>query len=371
MDINIHRDIIIKFHGLRNVDDVYTFYYDESNNNRKLYLTDTGLNVAQDNNFVLAGVMHKGTTCPVDFSPLFTDLKLQSNLIDLKLKHVAKGDFLDVLKSEKLGKILDWLYRNNFYIHYFNLNILYWSIVDIIDSILEDDRNAFYALNHMLVKSDLYEVVKQNKEEFLSGLKRYEYPDVNKSRFEEFILWIMKFLDSNNSILSKERAFLLKKLFENSLDTAELPLITGFHKDELIGDFFVFYLRTVYLFKNANHIFDEEPCIQKLFAEFPLTDNGKPFSNYKFARSQDVKAIQICDVISGLLGKYFNFIKDTDKNDIKRLKENLTKSQLSTLMSLKSLIDVSHDLCEGLFHSVASQEEYRKSNWFLHGVGTL
>lgn len=44
MDVNESRYILIQNHGLQNTDDVYTFYYDETNNIRKLYLKDSGLN---------------------------------------------------------------------------------------------------------------------------------------------------------------------------------------------------------------------------------------------------------------------------------------------------------------------------------------
>lgn len=38
MDINDHRDMVIQFGGIKNTDDIYTFYYDETNNIRKLYV---------------------------------------------------------------------------------------------------------------------------------------------------------------------------------------------------------------------------------------------------------------------------------------------------------------------------------------------
>ena len=141
MDVNESRNAIIKHHNLKKVDDVYTFYYDETNNIRKLYLTEAGLNIEQADNFVLAGIVHKGLICNADYSTLFNKLGLQKTTKELKLKHVAKGNFLAMLGSKKLNLILKWLTENNFYIHYFNLNLMYWSLADrngppILDSLI-------------------------------------------------------------------------------------------------------------------------------------------------------------------------------------------------------------------------------------------
>jgi hypothetical protein len=106
MDINEHRDMVIRFNSIQNTDEIYTFYYDETNNIRKLYLTESGFNVDKADNFVLAGIMHKGLIYQKDFSELFGLLRLMKSIKELKLKHVAKGSFLDMLKSQALHTIL-------------------------------------------------------------------------------------------------------------------------------------------------------------------------------------------------------------------------------------------------------------------------
>ena len=54
------RSAEIAMHGLRNVDEEYSFYYDETNNIRKLHIRDGNLNVVDLKDFVLGGVAHKG-----------------------------------------------------------------------------------------------------------------------------------------------------------------------------------------------------------------------------------------------------------------------------------------------------------------------
>lgn len=158
MDLDQQREMLIQHNHLQNTDDVYTFYYDESNNIRRLYLTESGLNVQRVDNFVLAGILHKGLNCRADFDALFESLNLQKTVIEIKLKHIAKGSFLDILNSDKLNAILKWLNEKQFFIHYFNLNIIYWSIVDILDSIIGELSHPFFIMNHIQIKSDFYEL---------------------------------------------------------------------------------------------------------------------------------------------------------------------------------------------------------------------
>jgi hypothetical protein len=368
MDINEHRDMVICFNGIQNADDIYTFYYDETNNIRKLYLTESGFNVDKADNFVLAGIMHKGLDCQNYFSELFNQLKLQKSVKELKLKHIAKGSFLDMLKSQGLHTILKWLLDNEFYIHYFNLNLLYWSIVDIIDSIIDESQNPVYVINHMLLKSDLYELANTKQDEFLEKLRYFNYPDVAKDQANAFCEWLVSFVDKNSMALPKDRAEFLNEFVRESLVVDDLPFISGFHSHELISNFMAFYLQKLYIFKNSKHIFDEEHNVEELLKIDPLVESGKPFKNYEFVKSHDFKAVQISDVIAGFLGKYFTYFKNVSFDQLMLDKQGLSAQQLHTLNALRGLIDVSDDLSGGLFNTVVSERESVKRNWFVHEV---
>ena len=106
MDVNDLRDDLILAHNLNGVDDVYTFYYDETNNIRKFHLVEDGFNVNDPGNFVLAGVLHKGIQYQPDIDELLKRLNLQKTTKEIKLKHVGKGDFEKVISSQKLSIIL-------------------------------------------------------------------------------------------------------------------------------------------------------------------------------------------------------------------------------------------------------------------------
>ncbi len=130
------RDAHIDLYGLPNADEPYTFYHDETNNIKKLRVGAKGLNVAESAIFVLGGVVHAGSPRSLDIQSLRDAMRVQKSADEIKLKHVAKGEFLDLLKSDKLTTFLKWISDSSLVLHYHALDPLYWSLVDIIDSIL-------------------------------------------------------------------------------------------------------------------------------------------------------------------------------------------------------------------------------------------
>lgn len=127
MDIEDLRRIDIRLHGLDRADAPYTIYYDETNNIRRLHVTADGLNVDKPGCFVLAGVAHRGARRAIDLDPLRAALKLQPTTKEMKLAHIGKGDFLDLLRSQRLGILLDWIAANDLFLHYQSLDVIYWS----------------------------------------------------------------------------------------------------------------------------------------------------------------------------------------------------------------------------------------------------
>ena len=183
---------------LENINNKYTFFYDETNNIRKLLLKKSGkLNIQLkelNQNFLLGGVCYEETTDLTSTSfqnlkeKLYLDKKIIEENLEIKFKHIAKGNFLQCLKSNKLKTFLEWILANNLYIHYSSLDIFYWSILDIIESSVEyyeefrhEDLNYF--------KMILYEVAKVNIEEFLKILTKYNYPNIIRKKNKKFRVW--------------------------------------------------------------------------------------------------------------------------------------------------------------------------------------
>lgn len=368
-DVNEMRKPFIEYEKLECVDDKFTFYYDESNNIRKLHLTSKGLNVEKSCNFVLAGIVHKGECHSADFELLKKSLCLQKSVKEIKLKHIGKGSFESILESEKLNTILQWLLDNDFYIHYFSLNVLYWSIVDIVDSVIENldpVEREFFIQSHMSVKSDLYKVIVSNETLFLEKLREFEYPNIKSDRVNEFANFLVGFVKENSEVLSEGRKYLLNKFMEGAEGSAELFFIMNEKDHVLISDFFIYYLRNTYLFKNSKHFFDEEKEIEAIFNKYDLVDQGVVINNYSFVNSEEMLEVQISDVLAGFLAKYSTFLSDTSKDQIKTIKNGLNPRQLSNLKLLEKLIDKSDAVSRGFFYRTVSEDEYLKNNYFMH-----
>ncbi|SHJ08394.1 DUF3800 domain-containing protein [Cycloclasticus pugetii] len=373
-DVNEMRKPFIEYEKLECVDDEFTFYYDESNNIRKLHLTSKGLNVEKSCNFVLAGIVHRGECHSADFELLKKSLCLQKSAKEIKLKHIGKGSFESILKSEKLNTLLQWLLDNDFYIHYFSLNVLYWSIVDIVDSVIENLNHVerqFFIQAHMLVKSDLYKVIVSNESLFLEKLRDFEYPNIKSDRVGEFANFLVSFVKGNSEALSEDRKYLLNKFMEGAEGSTELFFIMNEKDHILISDFFIYYLRNTYLFKNSKHFFDEEKEIEAIFNKYDLVDQGVIINNYSFVNSEEMLEVQVSDVLAGLLGKYSTFLSDTGKDQIKIIKNNLSQQQLSNLNLLEKLIDKSDAVSRGFFYRCVSEDEYLKNNYFMHGQACI
>lgn len=370
-DANIMRDYFIGRENPMGINDVFTFYYDESNNIRKLHLTNKGLNVEKACNFVLAGILHKGEHHSADFISLKKGLNLQESTKEIKLKHIGKGSFQNILASEKLGTLLQWLLDNDFYLHYFNLNVLFWSIVDIVDSVIKNSdplNKQLFTQSHILLKSDLYKTIVNNESYFLEKLKEFEYPNIKNNMVEEFATFLINFVKSNTNILNQDRRYLLDRFIESAEGSTELFFIMNENDHILISDFFVYYLKNTYLFKNSKHFFDEEKVVSAKFSESELVDNGVTLNNYTFVDSKEFTEVQISDVIAGLLAKYFTFISDKNKGEVIKIKGSLNKKQIDNLRLIKALIDKSDNVSAYFFYSIASEDETKKSNYFIHNL---
>ena len=107
---------------------------------------------------------------------------MQSNAPEIKFAHVAKGDFEQVLASKKLGIVLSWLTKHDILIHYSSVNVISWSLSDIIDSILSEPRFRQYAPYQRELKNELYRTVALDKLRFLALMKHYGYPNVQRDQ---------------------------------------------------------------------------------------------------------------------------------------------------------------------------------------------
>lgn len=365
VDIDAFREPQIRLHGLGNADKSYTFYHDETNNIRKLHVAAQGLNVAELKVFVLGGVVHEGPPRPLDIQPLRAAMRIQKTAAEIKLEHVAKGGFLELLNSPRLTTFLRWIADNHLTIHYHDLDPLYWSIVDIIDSILSELRDPALLQYHTLLKSDLAAVLRANLAATINLFHRYDYPGLAPESRKPFLNELIDLLQCNSDLLPETNAIVLKNVLKAGRRLDSLEFIEGYPPNRLIDDFSAFYMARIAIFKHAIHVLDMEESIRKCLLQTPLTSGGQPVTNYRFADSKAEPGIQLADVVVGLLGKMHTYFTDTAADEVATDRANLTGAGLQNAELLRDLIAGAHDANIAFLNHVSSMHDLDKLDLFL------
>ncbi|MEL7600247.1 MAG: DUF3800 domain-containing protein [Proteiniphilum sp.] len=342
-------------------DSSFTFYYDETNNIKTFYVKEDDFNYSFHSNFVLGGVLYEGNKPPLD--DIFQGLRLQPNVKEVKLKHIAYGEFQDCLKSTKLDVFLKKIIETPLYLHYTSLNFLYWSIADIVDSAIVNSKIAQqlgmpFAIK---LKNDLYFLCKCEIEDVIAIFNHYKYPNLKKENIIPFINSLshlfVKYEDDPNFHLGLTS---LKQILRESEKKESLPFIMDEKDHVLLENFTHFYLAPLYKFKNSNHIFDNENDVQTAIGEYRLLDNGVEFKNYVFEDSKNDILIQVSDVLVGLVGKMTAFINTHTHSEIREVIGQFSDIQLVNLDNYLDLINKSDFKNKAFLHNVDSYEEVNK-----------
>lgn len=303
IDIDTIRNAHKELYGLSKADETYTFYHDETNNIKKLRLDAQGFNVAEPAVFVLGGIVHDGAPRQLNIQSLRAAMSIQHSAVEIKLEHVAKGTFLDLLKSDKLTTCLKWISDNRLMLHYHALDPLYWSLVDIIDSILYRLDEPRLTAVHAALKSDLATLLRANLPATTSIFFCYNYPNLAPDSRKPFINELLGLLEHSKDALPEFNAMMLKGVLQAGRDLPSLDFIEGFTPHLLIESFAGFYLTRIAVFKYSNHILDMEDSIRDEMETMRPSSNGKPVRHYRFADSKSEPGIQISDIVVGLIGK--------------------------------------------------------------------
>ena len=348
-------------------DSSFTFYYDETNNIRKFYLREDDFNYSFDGNFTLGGVVLEDEEPELD--NLFDGLNLQENIDEVKFSHIAFGDFLSCLKSRKLNFFLNYLINNDIYIHYSSLNILFYSLADIVDSAIMNSEPAKNLGQKFafLLKNDLYRLAKLEIDAFIELLYQYEYPNIKADSINEFINDLISLFDGYEDDPEFHVGLTsLKQILREADD--ELVFIMNEEDHILLEDLSHFYMRPIYLFKNSTHIFDEEDSIQQVLNDYELRDGDEVIDSYDFKDSEDYKLIQVSDIFIGLVGKLSVFINTTDLADIENTLNELNAIQEDNLKLFFQLIEASSNKNKAFIHQIDSPVEFSKRAQIDHFI---
>lgn len=313
MYVDVMKEAIKELHNYEENNNKYYFYYDETNNYRKVRLDGIGFNdnkVLTDN-FTLGGICIEKVK-KADVHKLILDLKLQKNQ-ELKSKTFFRGmnDFEKCISHKKLGLILDWILENA-YIHYSDIDGFYYTVIDIVDSILDSDigRKMPWDL-FQAFKSELYSLLKENIFEFLMLCESVNYPNINSENVEIFCDFIIRLIEDNCEE-KEERWFTLetfRQLVKTKRKSDKLIFLSDNLENTIIESFHNFRQERCIVFEKSHHIFDEEKKDEEeMNIDKMLLANGEELKNYEFRDSRESEEIQISDVIVYLISKYLKFL---------------------------------------------------------------
>jgi len=367
MDIEDLRQIDIRFHALHRADELYTLYYDEANNIRRLHVTAEGLNVDNPGCFVLAGVAHRGARKPIDIGRLRVALRFQPTTKEMKLAHIAKGDFLDLLRSQRLSILLDWIAENGLFLHCQCLDVIYWSLVDIVDAALMAAERRELLLVAPALKDMLNIALRRDIDATTDLFRLFNYPALDPRDGPQFYQAVLQMVEGEVEHLHPFYGRLLASVLEDAIQGESFPFIDGSAEERhiLIEGFDIFFRHRISLLRNSTHVLDLEELVRRQFEAQPLTRDGVPLDSFRFIDSREEPMIQVSDVIAGLLGKFFSYLVSTNIDIVNADRAALGTLQRENLAKLARLIDLAAEENEAFAHRVMSLSDTHKADTFM------
>lgn len=315
----------------------FKLFFDETSNcvKYKFKGVEGQTNSPWYNDFVVGGIAYLGDDFPINVDNLFEQFKIQkSALADPKLKHIAEYNgedpsrFLDILKSKNVSVLLNSLYNaDNVYIHWSSQNVLFYSLVDIIDSISD---NAIYNIH---LKNLLYEAA-SNNQDIMDLLAKYDYPNIKEDAILEFSkelkLWFIKMRDTYNIAEYDSWNYLISKI-ETVHTKEELLFITDNEDRLLIENFVPLYSLRIQIFANSELYFDECGIVQDNIARFVDVLCPSRKNTFEFRNSKNDRLISLSDMIVGITGALQAYINTHGVNQIKEDISKLNNTQRDNL----------------------------------------
>lgn len=352
--------------NLGSIDEKLCLYYDETNNIKKFKLKeeDKKFNVSSDTIFVLGGI--EANDC-ISFEYIKHLLSLQPNVTEVKSNHIYKGDFSECMKSYKLEKVLDLLLEKKWHIHFQSLNLLYWSIVDIIDSIEVIRNKNTELVNHL--KAMLYRIMKNNRQNFFDMALKYRYPDIDDSKLKEFVKELIvkcqAYVIPEYTPCLIELKNILEQCLHSAINQEKLLFVQEEQELILLNDLSPFYRGEIANWKNSHIVFDNESDIYYALKKNPVSIDGNILTNYTFVDSKTNPMIQLSDVIVGIIAKYLAFI-DTEGEKLPNVVANtFNESQLRIFNKLNKVLKISREYNPAFLNQITSVEYHGLLNLYI------
>ena len=319
-----------KMYGLNTQINNCDMFFDETNNIRIAKLTDKGTNdEIKHRFFVLGGVAVEKGVC-INIDDVYDYIGLQSSTREMKFKHLCpyRNNFTNIIKSKKLLSFFKFLDTKSIYIHFHAFHFLYWTLVDIIDSLFDkkDHLQDLFFIYHEKLKSDFMEVLLNDYDNLIKMLYDYSFPNIPKEKVNDFTKDVYKLylenLDYYDLTLyenfSKE---LLRQMIKSKLKKTELIFLQD-NQDYLIcGELDSVYVQSMVTFKNEKKYYDEELYIQERIRE--KDSNYEKKLNCNWVNSKDNIYIQMSDCVCGFIAQIYKFASECEPDEIYNFVEKI------------------------------------------------
>ena len=316
----------------------YVFYYDESNNCRKFWVDDSKQQFNTDHtaDFVLAGLVRKEEEkVEASLETFRKPLKLQANVEEIKFKNLyAKGDFLQCVKERRLFETLSWIDKSPFYIHYTNVNNLFYTLVEIFDSIVKPDEISEFGYDYFKMKSVFYYMFKGKADALQILMFKYKYPNIQREDVEAFCNDLLFLLGSRREMKEEEK--FLAGMLARAAQSDELVFLHDNDDYVMQENYAEFYADPIRKYQKSRHIFDEETTVQDIVKK-QIAMGKNMADNFNFVKSETDIFVQLSDVVAGILGKLFKYINSTSVNQRRRDVEGLSKLQVENILLIDKL----------------------------------
>lgn len=352
---------IEELHGYVDNGKKYIFYYDETNNYRKVKITEKGLNdfkVLFDN-FTLGGICFEKNK-EKDNKELIMNLKLQTGQ-ELKSKTFFKGKntFKDCIEHNKLNLKLNWV-LSNAYVHYSDIDSIYFSVIDIVDSICNNPIGKYFPQDLIDAFNDeLYWAIRNNFYFFLNICKKTDYPNVTNEKIKIFYKGLVNIINKEKYNTLK----LLKDLIEQFINCNDLIFLKDNEERTIMDSFYSLRQQRCIIFRDSMHIFDKELVDeQKMNDEYMILDDGDRLENYKFIDSKDEVNIQISDIIVYIIAKYLKFLTHYPNENVENTLKSMNKIGKENLIILIQIINKSNKENTFFLETINSQRVNLRRN---------
>lgn len=318
----------------------WEFFYDETGNCRKFFLKEDGSfnnQEALNYYFILGGLVFesKEDVKKCDVSSLIKSLHLQKTVTELKSHHLNRRknlSFKDFIKQDRVTKVIQWIYNSKANIHFCVENILYYALVDIVDSLNKPEMGVFL----FDLKAIFYRIVKKYIDNFADFFSRYGYPDVTQTEFfwNELSALLDEVCYNDPELKESPSANILSTMVRDNarhVMQQENTLITGNEKNELQDSFAPLYLGRCQTFLYAHHNFDEEIQVIPQMSTFPI-------KNFRFVNSVNEPLIQVSDCFISILSKILFFLDSKTIEEIENYSQEMDNVSKRNLVAMNYLI---------------------------------